>query len=348
MPVDRAPDRRLDPRATRELASMFDGVSRRYDLLNRVMSLGRDGAWRRAMADQVPERARAVLDLCTGSGTSLVGLRRPGRLVLGADASLRMLEVAADTHGDRGWAPRLLCADAFRLPLRDQAVDAVTVAFGIRNLRPRVEALTEIRRCLRPGGTLVVLEAAAPGGGPLATLHAIYLDHLVPLAGRLSPDPSAYVYLSRSIREFGSGPEFEADLDRAGFDCTRRRSFLFGATRLWVARRRLEPPLPGAAGEAGGMQSARVGELARGEMRNPAARRSAEWRWWNGVQLAVALILTVTLADALGAFLRSGLAPSLEPWQRSGMLVLLIMGVIGFAARTLLLALRLLGPPPGD
>src|SRR5262245_34816383 len=150
---------------------MFDDVSGRYDLLNRIMSLGQDRAWRAAMWREVPEGARVVLDLCTGSGVSLAGLRRPGRLVMGVDVSLRMLEIAAHGQGRSGWAPRLVCADGSRLPLAPGSLDAITIAFGIRNLRPREEALTELARVLRPGGRLVVLEAAAPAGGPFAPFH---------------------------------------------------------------------------------------------------------------------------------------------------------------------------------
>src|SRR5262245_34493061 len=106
------PDR-FAPHAVREMEAMFDDVSGRYDFLNRVMSLGQDRAWRVAMWRGVPESAHAVLDLCTGSGVSLTGLRRPGRLVIGADVSLRMLELAAANHGTAGWAPRLVCSDAF-------------------------------------------------------------------------------------------------------------------------------------------------------------------------------------------------------------------------------------------
>src|SRR5258705_13787548 len=126
---------RLQPRAARELGGMFDDVSGRYDLLNQIMSLGQDRVWRAAMWRAVPESARAVLDLCTGSGASLPGLRRAGRLVLGADVSLGMIERAADLERPAGWAPRLLCADAFQLPLPNASLDAVTIAFGIRNLR---------------------------------------------------------------------------------------------------------------------------------------------------------------------------------------------------------------------
>src|SRR5262245_59423859 len=113
------PTGRFAPHAARELGGMFDQVSGRYDFLNQLMSLGQDRAWRRALAWAVPDGSHAVLDLCTGSGASLAGLRRPGRLVLGVDVSLAMLELAADHQRPRGWAARLVCADGFHLPLRD-------------------------------------------------------------------------------------------------------------------------------------------------------------------------------------------------------------------------------------
>src|SRR5258706_10919232 len=229
---------RFAPRAGREMAEMFDEVSDRYDLPNRVMSRGQDAAWRRAMWRAVPAGAIAVLDLCTGSGVSLAGLRKPGRLVIGADVSLWMLERAATQQRSSGWAPRLVCADAFSLPLRDGALDAITIAFGIRNLRPGHEALGELARVMKTGAVLAVLEASAPRPGPLAPFHAFYLKRVVPWAGRFSDDPSAYRYLGQSILEFGSGPEFERQLAATGFTLVAQRSFLLGAARLWVARRR--------------------------------------------------------------------------------------------------------------
>src|SRR6266702_2217307 len=120
---------RFRPHAAREMAAMFDQVSPRYQLLNRLMTLGQDRSWRGAMWRAVPERARAVLDLCTGDGASLEGLRRPGRLVLGVDVSLAMLDQAAARYGGHGWSPRFACADAFRLPLRAGSLDAATIAF---------------------------------------------------------------------------------------------------------------------------------------------------------------------------------------------------------------------------
>lgn len=341
---ERSDPARFEPHAGRALGHMFSGVSRRYDLLNSILSLGQDRAWRAAMWRAVPDGARTVLDLCTGSGVSLPGLRRPGRVVLGIDVSRPMLDLAAAREGRAGWAPRLVAADGFHLPLADRSLDAVTIAFGIRNLRPLDRALAEIGRVLRPGGTLAVLEAAAPAPGPFAPFHAFYLRHLVPLAGRLSPDPSAYEYLSRSVFEFGAGPEFERALARAGFRVRARRGFLAGATRLWAAERE------GAAGQnlshpdLSCVQNARPGSDDGVKVPTGGDPRSAEWRIWTGVQLALAVALTATLLYGLSLFANSRADLPLGGSQRRLAEVLLVGGVILFALRTVQLLLRFLGP----
>lgn len=330
---------RFQPHAANEMASMFDDVSGRYDFLNRVMTLGQDGAWRQAMWNAVPGDARVVLDLCTGSGVSLSGLRRPGRTLLGMDVSFQMLEVAQAEMGTAGWAPRLACADAFHLPLRDGALDAITVAFGVRNLRPRVTALTELARAMRPGATLVVLEASAPAPGPLRPFHAFWVRHMIPLFGRLSPDPSAYRYLSASIFEFGHGPEFARDLSAAGFELVSGKAFLLGATRLWVARRtgkvgQNRATLP-ATVQAARQDSGDSPQGAPGE-----AARADEARTWLGAQAAVSAALTVTLAWALVTWAKYHDSLPLTGFQRSAGWVLLVLGLAVFAARTGWLALR--------
>ncbi len=336
---------RFEPRATRAMADMFDDVSGRYDLLNRLMTLGRDEAWRQQMWDAVPEDARAVLDLCTGSGTSLAGLRRPGRLVLGMDVSFGMLEIAADEQGRSGWAPRLACADAFHLPLRAAALDAITVAFGVRNLRPQAAALAEAARVLRAGGVLVVLEATAPAPGPLAPIHRAWLRRVVPLLGRLSPDPSAYRYLAESIEEFGDGGAFETALAAAGFAIVERRSFLLGATRLWVAERQ---PRPGEALAArpSAVQDASGGGRERGEMPQPRDGREAEWRTWALVSAVTSAALTVALAYGTVAFFKARPSLPLERWQEKGLELLLVGGTAGFLLRTLVLVGRSMAPRP--
>lgn len=330
---------RFEPHAHRAMASMFDDVSARYDLLNQLMTLGQDGAWREAMWRGVPEDARVVLDLCTGSGVSLPGLQRPGRLLLGMDVSFAMLEAARDRYGAAGWGPRIVCADGFRLPLRDGSVDAITVAFGVRNLRPRTAALAELARVLKPGGVLAVLEATAPAPGPLRPLLAAYVRHGIPLLGRLSPDPSAYRYLSESIFEFGSGPEFERDLTAGGFTVVRRQAFLLGATRLWVAR-------PGQGlGQNPAAASATVRNATGepGEIPHPGADPAGalgEPLAWLGAQAAVAATLFATLVYALVEWIKLRDDLPLDPVQRALGWVLLLAGLGVFGARSVWLALR--------
>lgn len=351
-PSSRGPAERFAPRAARPLGAMFDGVAGRYDLLNRLLSLGQDRGWRAAMWRAVPERARTVLDLCTGNGVSLPGLARRGRLVLGMDVSLGMLAAATDRIAAGGWAPRLVAADAFRLPLRDGAVDAVTVAFGMRNLRPAAEAIAEIARVLAPGGTLVVLEGVAPDRGVTAGLHRFWLARMVPLLGRLSHDPSAYEYLSRSIFEFGAGDSFERELGAGSFAILDRRRFLFGATMLWVARRAASPAMaaapaggsiPAATGEA--LQNARPEGAGRGILAHPPSLKEREWRAWTRVQAATSAVLGGTLVWALFEFGKYRFNLPLDAWQREGLWFLMGAGVLLFLARAVLLFLRLKAPP---
>jgi SAM-dependent methyltransferase len=248
-----------------------------------------------------------------------------------------MLEAAAERQRRTGWSPRLVGADAFRLPLPDASVDAITIAFGIRNLRPRDAALAEMARVLRPGGVLAVLEAAAPTPSPAAPLHRLYLKRIVPLLGRLSPDPTAYRYLAESILEFGAGPEFERALGGAGFAIERRESFLFGATRLWVSRR----ATGGAAARnlAASSQDARPGS-------DRAVARETEWRVWTGLQLALSAALAAALSYGFWIALKSGRDLPLTGWQRDLALWLLGGGAVVFGARTLWLIARWSGPAP--
>ena len=319
------------------MADMFDHVSPRYRLLNRLMTFGQDAAWRRAMWAAVPPSARVVLDLCTGDGSSLPGLRKPGRLVVGLDTSFGMLEQARDATHSTGWAPRLVCGDAFALPLRDGSVDAVTIAFGIRNLRPQAAALAELARVMSPGATLVVLEATAPERGWLAPFHRLWLRRVVPLLGRLSPDPSAYEYLGASILEFGAGSSFSTAAESLGFRWRGTRAFMLGATRLWVAA--------APAAEATAVQSARAGETARGEMPTPFDA-APDQRLWNGIQCALAAALCGTLVWALIETFNPALDLPLDAPRRLMVRLLAGGGSVVFGARAIQFLLRTLRPAP--
>ena len=335
-------DQRFKPHAAREMAEMFDDVSGRYDFLNQLMTLGRDSAWREAMWREVPDSAYVVLDLCTGSGSSLRGLRQIGRLVIGLDVSLGMLRVARAQEGWLGWAPRLVAGDGFHLPFRSSCIDCVTIAFGIRNLRPRDQALREISRVLRPGGRLIILEATAPSPGLFAPIHRFHLLHGLPLLGRLSPDPSAYTYLGRSILDFGSGDEFSALLSEAGYTVDYRQRFLLGATHLWVAH----PRAPGEAPHA--LQDARGSFTRRGIVPTLSAWRTADWRAWMTLQLVVSLIVLGVVTWAITWFWSAGRGLPIQEWQRRGTLLGLTAGWVGFAIRSIVLLLRTFGAPPRD
>ncbi len=198
-------------------------------------------------------------------------------------------------------------------------------------------ALAELARVLRPGGTLVVLEASAPAPGPLHGAHAFWVRHVIPAAGRLSPDPTAYRYLSESIFEFGAGPEFEATLREAGFVVTDRRAFLFGATRLWATRRAGEP----AQNPTAAVQNAVPGPAGSGVFTQGHRPVDDERRTWEGLQALVSVALTAALAWGLVVWRNLNGNMPLEAWQRTAGWVLLGGGLAVFGVRTVLQFLRL-------
>jgi demethylmenaquinone methyltransferase/2-methoxy-6-polyprenyl-1,4-benzoquinol methylase len=180
----------------REVAAMFDGVARRYDLTNTVLSFGQDRRWRVATRRALdPKPGERVLDLAAGSGVSTVEFARTGAWCVAADFSLGMLSV-----GRKRGVP-LVAADALRLPFRDGAFDAVTILFGLRNLADPGQGLREMLRVVRPGGRLVVCEFSTPTWQPFRSVYLNYLMRaLPPIARAVSSNPDAYVYLAESIR----------------------------------------------------------------------------------------------------------------------------------------------------
>ncbi len=218
--VTRRPDR---------LGTMFSAISWRYDLLNTLMSLGQDARWRTILAAGVPPGAR-VLDLCCGSArSSLPAYARSGRTVTGLDVSFAMLERGRAFARERAAGFDPVHGDGFRLPFRDGTFDVVTAAFGLRNLVPLPAAAREIQRVLAPGGAFLALDSVAPAGA-FAPFHGFYLRHVVPLLGRLSPDPEAYRYLSASIFDFGPPDVVARRLEDAGFERVTARPLMLGGT----------------------------------------------------------------------------------------------------------------------
>src|ERR687889_896740 len=177
---------------------MFDGVARRYDLTNDVLSLGQDRRWRTAVVQAVaPRPGERILDLAAGTGTSSEPFAARGAVVVPCDFSQGMLQVGKSAR------PRLpfTAGDGTRLPFADGTFDAVTISFGLRNIVDPVKGLAEMRRVTRPGGRLVVCEFSSPTWPPFRTVYLEYLMRaLPPLARAVSSSPDAYVYLAESIR----------------------------------------------------------------------------------------------------------------------------------------------------
>jgi len=228
------------------IAGMFDAIARRYDALNHLLSAGLDRRWRRqAIAALAFTGRERVLDLCTGTGDLAIAAvtgsgadRAPE--VIGVDFAGEMLRLAHRKIRDAGLADRVrvVRGDAAAIPLPDASVDVAMVAFGIRNVADLDGACAELRRVLRAGGRLAVLEFGAPRIPGIRTLYLAYFKYLLPLVGRaFSRHRDAYSYLPASVIEFPVGAAFAAVLERAGFGPARIRPLSFGIVYLYVADR---------------------------------------------------------------------------------------------------------------
>ena len=214
----------LAPDAVRR---MFDRIAPVYDVMNRVMTAGLDGRWRRDTARAVVRPGDEVLDACCGTGDLAVAAARAGGRVTGLDFSEEMLARARRKAPEIEW----VCGDLLELPFPDERFDAATVGFGVRNVEDLERALAELRRVLRRGGRLAVLEITQPQG-VLAPFYRLWFDRGVPLIGKLLPGGAAYTYLPASVRRF-PGPAGLAELMQAsGFDDVRYRVFGGGIVAL--------------------------------------------------------------------------------------------------------------------
>src|SRR5262249_5706185 len=198
-------------------AAMFDAVARRYDATNTVMPLGLDRRWRRRTRQALELRSGdRVLDLAAGTGVSTVELALSGAYAVGCDFSLGMLRTGR-ARQDRRDVP-VVAGDALRLPFRDAAFDAVTIAFGLRNIVDTGQALREMARVVRPGGRLGVCEFSQPTFAPFRQLYLNYLMRGLPvLARRVSSNPDAYTYLAESIRSWPGQLQLAREIAAVGW-----------------------------------------------------------------------------------------------------------------------------------
>ena len=206
---------------------MFDRIAPVYDAMNRVMTAGLDRTWRRRTAEAAVRPGDRVLDACCGTGDLAVACARIGGRVTGLDFSKRMLEHAQRKAPEVEWVR----GDLLSLPFTDGAFDAATIGFGIRNVEDLERGLRELRRVLRPGGRLGVLEITRPRGA-LAPFFRVWFDGIVPLLGRLLPGGSAYTYLPASVRRFPGPEDLAAAVRSAGFADVRYELFAGGIVAL--------------------------------------------------------------------------------------------------------------------
>jgi demethylmenaquinone methyltransferase/2-methoxy-6-polyprenyl-1,4-benzoquinol methylase len=221
---------------------MFDTVARRYDLLNRLLSLRLDVGWRRKMVQALalPPGGK-MIDIACGTGDVLVEtLRRQNGGVdadlFGLDFSENMLRLARRKLLEEGGrVPGLMLADALAPPLAGRSFDAVTIAFGIRNFSDRQTALAVFRNLLKPGGRLVILELTPPPRGPLLAAYRFYFHRILPgLGGWISQTHNAYRYLAESVSRFPEPAAFAEMIRAAGFTQTAFQPMALGIVTLFT------------------------------------------------------------------------------------------------------------------
>jgi len=227
----------LDPREGGPV--MFNSIAHRYDMLNRVLSMGLDGGWRKCALDRLELRPNMVLlDLCTGTGDfGLEALARQNLRIIGLDVARDMMVVgqakAVRHHVDHRF--RFSVGDAENLPLADGSVDRATIGFGIRNVTDRARALRELVRVLKPGGRVAILEFGVPPNETFRSLYFFYATHLLPvIGGALSGNRQAYEYLPDSIRRFPPPAEFCELARESGFSGARFEPLALGIVNLYL------------------------------------------------------------------------------------------------------------------
>lgn len=239
-------DASTDPRGGS--GAMFDGIARRYDVLNRLMSLGLDERWRRktVAALELGSDSR-VLDLATGTGDLAIRIARQysDSRITGVDPSVGMLDVGRQkvTRLNLEGRVEMAVGDAQELSYPDDSFDGVCMAFGIRNVPDRTRALAEMARITRPGGRVAILELSEPEGGILAPLARFHIRVLVPRMGALLSGSREYRYLQRSIAAFPPARQFAQIMESAGLQVLRVAPLTFGVCHLYVAT-----PAPSATG----------------------------------------------------------------------------------------------------
>ena len=225
-----------------QVTKMFDGVSKSYDLLNRIITLGIDIRWRKKVVKKlIPEHPKKILDIATGTGDLAIALSATkAEKIIGLDISPGMLSIGKDKVAEKNFDDRIemVIGDSENLSFETASFDAVTVAFGVRNFENLDLGLQEIYRVLKPGGNFIVLETSVPEKSPFKEGYFFYSKIIMPFLGKLfSKDKAAYKYLSDSAAIFPCGEDFNNILIKNGFIEVENIPQTFGVASIYSAKK---------------------------------------------------------------------------------------------------------------
>lgn len=221
-----------------QVEQMFDNISGKYDLLNRILSMGIDVRWRKKVVKSVKSsNPKTVLDIATGTGDLAIQIAKSTQAqITGFDLSAGMLEVGREKVAKEKLEDRIemIQGDAENMPFEDNSFDVITVAFGVRNFENLKKGLDEIYRVLKPEGKFIILEFSQPESFPMKQLYAFYSKNILPKIGKqISKDESAYTYLPDSVKAFPYGEEMKKILKNSNFSKSSDKKLTFGIASIY-------------------------------------------------------------------------------------------------------------------
>ena len=221
-----------------QVEQMFDNISGKYDLLNRILSMGIDQSWRKKVVKSVQNsRPETILDIATGTGDLAIAMAKATNAkITGFDLSAGMLEVGRKKVNEENLQNRIemIQGDAENMPFEDNSFDVITVAFGVRNFENLGKGLDDIYRVLKPGGKFIILEFSQPEAVPMKQLYTFYSRYILPRIGKkISKDQSAYTYLPDSVKAFPHGEEMKKILKNSNFVEPFDKKLTFGIASIY-------------------------------------------------------------------------------------------------------------------
>lgn len=225
-----------------QVEQMFDNISGKYDLLNRILSMGIDVSWRKKVVKSVKkEKPKSILDIATGTGDLAIAMAKAtDAKITGFDLSAGMLEVGKVKVKDENLQDQIemIQGDAENMPFEDNSFDVITVSFGVRNFENLEKGLNEIYRVLKPGGKFIILEFSQPESFPMKQLYGFYSRSILPRIGKkISKDQSAYTYLPDSVQAFPYGNEMKKILKKSNFVNPYDKKLTFGIASIYESKK---------------------------------------------------------------------------------------------------------------